>query len=144
MNNAEQRYYGLGKGQFIAVGILSISLGILGLKNLLNFPKRITKQERARIYDIATNIASTNAVPGLLLKGKYQQARKMHEDMLEKINENLRDTTSPSIFTAKELSDFKARFGKWESFATNYVNRESEELERLANERVYNLSKPKE
>ncbi len=119
---------------------LVIGLGVIGLSNILRPYK---EKQRTQLYDIATNTISTNAIPGLLFKGNYQQAREMHKDMLETINESLRDTTAPSIFKDREYADFKARFGTWEHFYTNYVNQEYRELEKLANERVYNLNKPK-
>ena len=123
-----------------SVAILSLGLGFIGL---INITQTYKEKQRARLYDIATNTTSTDAIPGLLLQGNKQKALNTYNEMWDRINENQRDTTAPSIFTTKELRDFKARFGTWDSFYTNYVNQESRELEQFANERVYNLSKPR-
>ena len=122
-----------------SVAILSLGLGFIGL---INITQTYKEKQRARLYDIATNTTSTDAIPGLLLQGNKQKALNTYNEMWDRINENQRDTTAPSIFTTKELRDFKARFGTWDSFYTNYVNQESRELEQFANERIYNLSRP--
>ncbi len=118
---------------------LVAGLGVIGLSNIIQPYK---ERQRARLYDIATNTTSTNAIPGLLLQGNRQKALDTYNEMWHRINENQRDTTASLIFNDREYADFKARFGTWNNFCTNYVNQESRELEQLANERVYNLSKP--